>query len=126
MGFTVNLEVYEGDAFESALLSGNWDIYYGEVTLQPDFDLGPLLNLDGSLNYGSFTGPTELFSLMDSAKENSGNSYDLYQYIMERGYLCPVLFINNAVFTTRGVFTGLDPTPDALFYHISDVHVNQN
>ncbi len=126
VGFTVNLEVYEGDAFESALLSGNWDIYYGEVTLQPDFDLGPLLNLDGSLNYGSFTGPTELFSLMDSAKENSGNSYDLYQYIMERGYLCPVLFINNAVFTTRGVFTGLDPTPDALFYHISDVHVNQN
>ena len=125
-GFTVTLKSYDQEEFEAALLSSEWDIYYGEVMLRPDFDLSALLELDGSLNYGSFTGPTELFSLMDSAKENGGNSYDLYEYIMERGYLCPVLFINNAVFTTRGVFTGLNPSPDALFYQISKIHVHQN
>ncbi len=125
-GFTVTLKSYDKEEFESALLSSEWDIYYGEMILRPDFDLSALLEPDGSLNYGSFTGPSELFSLMDSAKENGGNSYDLYEYIMERGYLCPVLFINNAVFTTRGVFTGLNPTPDALFYQISKIHVNQN
>ncbi len=125
-GFTVTLKSYDKEEFESALLSSEWDIYYGEMILRPDFDLSALLEPDGSLNYGSFTGPSELFYLMDSAKENGGNSYDLYEYIMERGYLCPVLFINNAVFTTRGVFTGLNPTPDALFYQISKIHVNQN
>lgn len=58
--------------------------------------------------------------------ENSGNRYDLYEYIMESGFLCPVLFVNNAVFTTRGVFSGLNPAPDNLFYQVSNIRVNQN
>lgn len=123
-GFTVTLKSYKRDEFIFNLNNTDWDIYYGEVMLQPDFDLRPLLLPGGSLNYGHFSGPTELFDLMDKAQENSGNRYDLYEFIMERGYLCPVLFINNAVFTTRGVFTGLNPSPDHLFYQISNIHVN--
>ena len=126
VGFTVTLKSYAGDEFYYNLNTGEWDIYYGEVVLQPDFDLRPLLSAGGSLNYGGLTGSEEFHSLMASARENSGNRYDLYEYIMEQGYLCPVLFINNAVFTTRGVFTGLNPSPDFLFYQISDIHVNQN
>lgn len=124
VGFTVTLNSYEEEEFVYRLNTGEWDIYYGEVVLQPDFDLRPLLSSGGSLNYGGFSGSSELSSLMAKAQENSGNRYDLYEYIMEQGYLCPVLFINNAVFTTRGVFTGLNPSPDFLFYQISNIHVN--
>ena len=33
---------------------------------------------------------------------NSGNTYDLYKRLCDRGYITPVLFKNYAVFTTRG------------------------
>jgi hypothetical protein len=42
---------------------------------------------------------------------------------MDQAYICPVLFQNHAVFTTRGVFTGLSPTPDSLFYNIENIEV---
>ena len=123
-GFTVTLREVDASEFYYALNNTEWDLYYGEVTLQPDFDLRPLLSMDGSITYGSFGGSGELEDLMYSMRENSGNSYDLYKYVMEWGYLCPVLFVNNAVFTTRGVFTGLDPSPDNVLYGLQNVYVN--
>ena len=124
-GFTVTLRELENDEFYYTLNAGEWDLYYGEVTLQPDFDLRPLLMSGGSLSYGGFTSPDELNDLLTKSMENSGNCYDLYKYIMEQGFLCPVLFINNAVYTTRGVFSGLDPAPENLFYHIADVQLRR-
>ena len=126
VGFTVALKELDPDEFIYTLNNGEWDLYYGEVTLQPDFDLRPLLLSGGSLSYGGISDDEELEALMEKARENSGNCYDLHAYIMDNGYLCPVLFINNAVYTTRGVFTGLDPSPDQLFYHVTDIHVNHD
>ncbi len=124
VGFTVTINAVDADEFAYYLNRLDWDLYYGEVCLKPDFDLRPLLTAGGSLCYGAFTGGSELDGLLYDALENSGNRYDLYERIMERGYLCPVLFLNNAVFTTRGMFTGLDPSPDNLFYHITSIHIN--
>ncbi len=126
VGFTVTLREVDAEDFYYALNNTEWDLYYGEVTLQPDFDLRPLLSMDGSITYGSYGGSGELEDLLSGMRENSGNSYDVFQYVMERGYLCPVLFVNNAVFTTRGVFTGLDPSPDNVFYNLDNVYVNHN
>lgn len=126
VGFTVELQELEDDAYQNALVAGSFDIYYGEVVLKPDFDLRDLLLSGGSLNYGGLGGSETLRTLLDNALENVGNRYDLYQHIMEHGYLCPVLFVNNAVFTTRGVFSGLSPAPDNLFYQILNIKVNQN
>ena len=125
-GFTVELQELEGEAYHSALLAGNFDIYYGEVVLKPDFALRDILLSEGDLSYGGIGGDEKLRTLLDNALENVGNRYDLYQYIMEHGYMCPVLFVNNAVFTTRGVFSGLSPAPDNLFYQIQNIQVNQN
>ena len=126
VGFTVTIKELEQDEFIYTLNSGEWDLYYGEVTLQPDFDLRPLLASGGSLAYGNFSGSATAESLMEKSKENSGNYYDLYEFVMDHGLLCPVLFVNNAVFTTRGVFSGLDPTPDNLFHGITRIKVNHD
>ncbi len=125
VGFTVETKLVDADDFADTLYELEWDIYYGEVTLTPDFDLRSLLSPGGSLCFGDFSGSDELESLLYDSMENSGNRYDLYECILENGYLCPVLFINNAVFTTRGLFTGLAPSPDHLFYQIKNIHVNQ-
>lgn len=126
VGFTVDLQELENDEYYTALAAGTYDLYYGETVLKPDFDLRELLLPEGNLSYGSLGEDSELRSLLDNAMENVGNRYDLYQYIMEHGYLCPVLFVNNAVFTTRGVFSGLSPAPDNLFYQMENIKVSSN
>lgn len=123
VGFTVEFRELDNDDFYDALASGMFDIYYGEATLKPDFDLRELLQPGGGMCYGGLWEDSQLNRLISNAMENHGNCYDLYQYIMDEGYLCPVLFVNNALFTTRGVFSGLNPAPDNLFYQISEIRV---
>ncbi len=124
VGFTVTFKEYEDDDFYYNIRTGEYDIFYDEVMLKPDFDLRPLIT--GSLQVKEYPESEELSTLFDKALENSGNHYDLYKFLMDDAWLCPVLFINNAVFTTRGVFTGLDPTPGNLFYHIENVRINRD
>ena len=124
VGFTVAVNVLEESEYYSALEAGNFDLFYADVCLTPALDLRPLVKASGDLNYGRIQEDSTLNSLLSSALENSGNRYDLYQFIMDHGYLCPILFQNNAVFTTRGVFQGLNPTPGNLFYQIENIIVH--
>ena len=123
VGFTVTVNTLTEDDFLEALSAGNYDLYYADVCLSPDLDLRPLLTSSGDLNYGGIQSDSVLTSHLDSALENSGNHYDLYAYVMDQGYLCPILFENNAVFTSRGVFSGLNPAPGNLFYGIENITV---
>ncbi len=126
VGFTVTLDEMEEDEFIFTLynLPDEWDLYYIDAQLTPDFDLRTILYPGYSLNYGTVPEDETLRSLYYSALENSGNRYDLYEYIMEKAYICPILFQNNALFTTRGVFSGLNPSPDNLFYSITSITIN--
>lgn len=123
VGFTVTVNALAENEFLTALNAGDYDLYYADVCLGPDLDLRPLLTSSGDLNYGGIPEDSTLSARLESALENSGNHYDLYQYVMDQGYLCPVLFENNAVFTTRGVFTGLNPAPGNLIYDIANITV---
>lgn len=121
VGFTVTTKLLDEEEFVYTINTGEYDLYYADVCLTPDFDIRALLW--GDLNYSLIPESQELRELYTSALENSGNRYDLYQYIMDKAYLCPILFQNNAVFTTRGVFTGLNPAPGNLFYQIQNIVV---
>lgn len=124
LGFNVGVLLCDEVEFRYYINSGEYDLYFEEVTLRPDFDLGPLFEFAGTLNYTNYSMNEEMSQLYANALENSGNRYDLYQYIMDNSLICPVLFRNNAVFTTRGVFTGLNPTPGNLFYSVENIVVN--
>lgn len=123
LGFTVEVKVLEDDDFYAAIARDEYDLYYEEVTLRPDFDLRPILEYGGALNYTGYIMDETTYTLYTHALENAGNRYDLYQHLMDNAVICPVLFRNNAVFTTRGVFTGLNPAPDNLFYNIETISV---
>lgn len=123
VGFTVMVKSLSEDEFLTALNAGEYDLYYADVCLSPDLDLRPLLSASGDLNYGGIPEDSVLSDRIYNALENSGNHYDLYQYVMDQGYLCPILFENNAVFTSRGVFSGLTPAPGNLIYDIQNITV---
>ena len=123
VGFSVTIKTLDEDQFLYALNAGNYDLFYADVSLTPDLDLRSLLLPGGDLNYGLLQADSTLETLFDRSQENSGNRYDLYQYIMDQGYICPILFENNAVFATRGVISGLNPAPGNLFYQVENISV---
>ena len=55
-------------------------------------------------------------SLCRAALENSGNAYDLHKWVMDKGMICPVLFISYAVYTTRGATPNLSPAVDWVIH----------
>lgn len=124
VGFTVTVTVLDEDEFYFALNDYAYDLFYTDVCLSPDLDIRSLVMPGGSLNYGGVSQDSKLETLLDSALENSGNHYDLYQYVMDQAYLCPILFQNNSVFTSRGVFQGLNPAPGNVFYQIENITVH--
>lgn len=113
-GFDLTLRALEYDSYVAALKNGNFDLYYGEVRLSPDFDLSAFFNEGGSLSYGGCA-DAKAAQLCAQARENAGNAYDLHQEIMDRGLLCPVLFKVYAIYSARGRVTNLTPCLDGVF-----------
>lgn len=107
LGFNITVKSMEYSEYKQALLLGNFDLYYGEVRLSPNFDLSPFFGATGTLNYGSLSDST-MMNLCSMALVNSGNTYSLYKRVCERGYLTPILFKSYALYTTRGAVT--EPT----------------
>jgi len=115
LGFGIEVSVLDEADFRSALQYGKYDLYYGEVRLSANFDLGPFFRMYGSLAYGDLSS-SMMETLCSNMLENSGNAYDLHKQVMEKGYLCPVLFKSHAVYTTRGLADNLVPGVDWILY----------
>lgn len=113
-GFQLTLESLEYNEYVSALNNGNFDLYYGEARLSPDFDLSPFFAEGGSLSYGGIA-DSAVELLCAQAVENEGNAYNLHQKVMERGLICPVLFKTYAVYSARGRVPNLNPCLDGVF-----------
>ena len=107
LGFNITVKSMEYSEYKQALLKGNFDLYYGEVRLSPNFDLSPFFGATGTLNYGDLADST-MMNLCSMALVNSGNTYNLYKRVCERGYITPILFKSYALYTTRGAVT--EPT----------------
>lgn len=114
LGFDITVKALDEDEFRYALRNGQYDLYYGEVRLAPNFDLSSFFGVYGSASYGGMSDSLTM-TLCGNMLENSGNAYDLHKQIMEKGYLCPVLFKTYAVYTTRGAAENLEPGPDQVF-----------
>ena len=93
LGFNITVKSMEYTEYKNALLQGNFDLYYGEVRLSPNFDLSPFFGATGTLNYGSLSDST-MMNLCSMALVNSGNTYNLFK--------------SYALYTTRGAVT--EPT----------------
>ncbi len=113
-GFNLTLRALDYEDYIDALNKGNFDLYYGEVRLSPDFDLSGFFTNGGGLCFGG-AADSAAAQLCARAVENAGNAYDLHLEIVERGLLCPVLFKVNAIYSARGRVTGLTPCLDGVF-----------
>ena len=124
-GINVTVRELAWDSFTSALQSGNFDMYYGEVVLSADFDLSALLLPGSPLNYGK-TGSSDYAPLIadflsaPSAAEEQIAAKALCDMVLFDAPFVPILYKKYAVYTPMGAISGAAPSQSGVFRNISD------
>ena len=117
-GLRIEVSAKDRKNYEQDLENGDFDLYYGEVRLTPNFDLTAFFAEQGTLSFGAIAS-SGLDALCTESLANSGSYVDLCAQVMAEGRLCPVLFKSYAVYVTRGMISSLTPAVDFLFHNAS-------
>lgn len=129
MGIKVTLHELGWDDYIEALESGNYDMYYGEVRMTPDWDLRCLFkpytvtrdpdDMDKGMNYANCF-DEQYGTLYDAylAAGNEGRALaygEVLNYVMGQSAIVPICFERQEVLTHRGVITGISATQFDLY-----------
>lgn len=115
-GLTVTIKTCTGYQLQYMMNVKEYDLYLTQAKLSPNMDLSPFFYTWGSLSYGSMDNE-DTYALCQKALENQGNYYNLHQKVMDEGRIIPILFRSYAIYGTRGVLTGLNPSRDNVFFY---------
>ena len=105
--------------FEQVLRAGNYELYLGKTRLSPNMDLSSFFKGYGSLSFGGLTSD-KLYDMCRETLADRGNYYNLHQLVAEDGRVIPLLFGYDAVYAKRGLFDGLNPARDNVFFYTRD------
>ena len=117
-GFSVNLKELSYKEYVSALQSGSFDIFLGEVKLTPDYDLSSVLGAGGEVNYGKASGYDSLLSAIHAAPDPESKreaARALCEYAANDCAIIPIAYKRRAVLTHPGVVTGITPSVSGVF-----------
>ena len=105
----------------AALAAGNYDLYYGEVKLQADWDLSALLATGGSLNYSHWADPTtdQLLLACRTVESPAIAVNTLCKHLQATAPIIPLCFKSTSVLTQADVVEGLTPTATEPFYDLA-------
>lgn len=108
------------EAYLTALETGDFDLYFGEVRLTADWDLTDLAGSGGALNYGGYGSDAtdQLIGSFATAKDRKFEAKRLMANLLANAPLAPVYFKNYAVLTHPGVVEGLDTAPYRTFWNL--------
>lgn len=115
-GLNVTIVEASGDEFTKLLKKGEYDLYLAQTRLSANMDLTAFFGTKTALNYGGLADPS-CYAICLEALSDPDNYYTLHEMVMNNGWLCPILFQTNAIYTQRGVFANFEPARDNLFYY---------
>lgn len=113
VGFRVTLDELSDESFQYALDNGNYDLYYGEIRMTPDFDLRSLLTADGALNYGGYR--SDAMQSAISAARAGEDTKALYELFLDEMPIVPIAFLRQQIIIRRGLLSVFDPAPYNIF-----------
>ncbi|MBU5627957.1 ABC transporter substrate-binding protein [Oscillibacter sp. MSJ-2] len=126
---TVEVEALPWEEFTAALSAGQFDLYYGEVRLSPDWDLSSLIGTGGTLNYGRYSDITtdQMLSAYGAAADRQSAMEALCRHLQYQAPILPVCFKTTSVLTQADVVEGLSPTASDPFYGLEEwtIHLAQ-
>lgn len=124
MGLNVVLNELSWNDYIQALEDGNYDIYYGEIKLTPDFNLSALLGSNGKANYfnrDATNYDSHIFSYLTASEENRVLQADLMcKYISEDAVMIPICFTFGEIMTSSGVISDIAASQYDAFYNIEN------
>lgn len=134
LGITTTLRELSWADYLTALEEGDYDMYYGELRLLPDWDLSELFKpreerKEGypfqGINYGDIRDKHygELYEAYLAAPDQAGQAVALSEvcrYIGDTGAILPICFERREVLTHRGVVSGIRATQYDIFHNFKD------
>ncbi|MCL2842860.1 MAG: ABC transporter substrate-binding protein [Oscillospiraceae bacterium] len=122
LGYQVIIDERPHSEFMEALEDGHFDIFYGQVRLQPDFNLTPVLR--GELAFGALyqAMPQRVIDefLASGQPDRSERATAMAEAVLLEVPIMVIGFRNMAVATQRGIVSGLTPTQENMFYRVWD------
>ena len=100
IGIDVTLRALVYDEYISALSSGDFDMYIGEVKLTPDMSLDPFFNENGSVNYGIDTSSSTAKAYYDFVSGKIDISTFIQVFSLEKPFI-PLLFREGIAYYSR-------------------------
>jgi len=128
MGITTTLWELSWDDYITALETGDYDMYYGEVRLGADWDLSYLFRVpesreDVGRNYAQCTDEAYCQQYAEYLAAPESERYDAFQricrYVTEGGAILPICFERREILTHRGVVSGISATQFDLFHNFT-------
>lgn len=120
LGIKVNITELSYSAYKKAIEKGNFDMYYGEVRLNSDFDPSRLVGSGGKLNYGgvSDTKLDEFIAAYLSANDDDrfAAAENMSAYLANKAYIVPICFEKHQMITHRGLIEGIDVNENNPLY----------
>ena len=109
------------EEYLTALETGDFDLYYGEVKLSADWDLSPLLSGTGALNYGNWVNAAidDLLRSFASSVNRADAMAELCAFLKLHAPILPLCFKSTSVLVQTGVVDGLAPTMTEPFYNFT-------
>ncbi len=124
LGLRVNVRALSYNDYIEALKEGDFDLYYAEVKLRPNWDIRPLFdNAEESINYGmvrdSFLNEYIRSFLGSPPELQAQSAQSLWQYIAQQAPITVIAFERSEVLYHRGVISGLAPLQENIFAGMS-------
>lgn len=113
--------------YVAALQSGNFDLYYGEVRMTPDFHCASLIGTGGSLNYGGFSDPAldaQITTAFTTASAPSSANETMFTTFQQTAPIAVICFKSQSVVLQGGVADEITPTCANPFYQFSDWEIH--
>ena len=113
------------ERYLAALRTGDFDMYYGEVSLSPDFDLSPLLLPDSHLDFG-MTGSDyykpfiDAFMSAQTDYEERTAAEQLCEAIRLNAPFIPILYKRYVVYTHIAAVAGATPSQTGVFNNFAE------
>lgn len=124
IGLTTTLRELSWSDYLEALDEGEYDMYYGEIRMTPDWNLACLFEEKNELNYANCRDGSYSQLYYDYLAADTTGRYNAYQevcrYVIENGGIVPICFEGRQMLTHRGVVTGASPTQYDLFNKFSE------
>lgn len=138
MGITTTLYELSWDDYMTALETGDYDMYYGELRLTPDWDLSYLFEprdqktRESDEKNETFTGRNyascadtqygELYAAyLAAAEPDRAEAFAaVLKYVAESAAIVPICFERREVLTHRGVVTGVNATQYDVFHNFTE------